>query len=156
MADPFIEASRSIYDVCAADLRAAVQGMGREGLSWRPEAPDTNSASVLVAHAMGSARDWVCIALGAPRPERSRAAEFLSSFASEEEALALIDELRQDTLRVFDEAGAVDWSEVVSTVQQPGNPVTTRAYCLLHALEHLREHVAQLQLTRQLWDASNT
>jgi hypothetical protein len=31
--------------------------------------------------------------------------------------------------------------------------VTTRAYCLIHAIEHLREHSSQLVLTRQLWDA---
>ena len=26
------------------------------------------------------------------------------------------------------------------------------AWALLHAIEHLREHVGQMQLTRQLWE----
>jgi hypothetical protein len=98
----------------------------------------------------------VCIALGLTRPQRSRNAEFETAFASEDGALALVDAIHADTLRAFGTAGDVDWGEVVPTVAQPGDPPTTRAYCLIHAIEHLREHVAQLQLTRQLWDARNS
>jgi hypothetical protein len=151
--DPFTAAARSIYEVCAAELRQVVAGLDADGLNWQPPAPETNSVAVLTHHALGSTRDWVCIALGLPRPQRSRGEEFETAFTSEATALALVDALRDDTLRAFAEAPAVDWSEVVETVAQPGDPVTTRAYCLVHAIEHLREHVAQLSLTRQLWDA---
>ncbi|MGE0056498.1 MAG: DinB family protein [Dehalococcoidia bacterium] len=151
--DPFIAACRSIYEVCAAEVRSSLTGLGAEGLSWQPGASDANSAAVIAHHALGSTRDWVCIALGLPRPVRSRAEEFATAFASEDSALALVDELRDSTLSAFDTVESVDWLEVVPTVEQPGNPVTTRAYCLVHAIEHLREHTAQLSLTRQLWDA---
>ena len=151
--DPFIAAARAIYEISATDLRSSIEGLGIEGLHWTPDAPDTNSAAILMAHAMGSARDWICIAVGAERPPRSRADEFLNRFDSEEQALALVDGLRTDTLRVFDETGSVDWCEVIQNNGQPGDPVRSRAYCLMHALEHLREHVAHLQLTRQLWNA---
>jgi hypothetical protein len=151
--DPFVAAAAAIYEICAAELRTSLLGLGADGLNWKPDAPETNSAAVIAHHAMGSARDWVCIALGLPRPQRSRGAEFETAFASEDSALALVDAIRADTLRAFTEAGAVDWSAVIPTVAQPGDPLTTRAYCLIHAIEHLREHVAQLQLTRQLWDA---
>jgi hypothetical protein len=33
----------------------------------------------------------------------------------------------------------------------PDDDPVTAAWALLHALEHLREHAAQAQLTRQLW-----
>jgi hypothetical protein len=151
--DPFLAACRAIYEVCAAEARSAVAGLGADGLNWRPAASDANSLAIIAHHALGSTRDWVCIALGLPRPQRSRAEEFETAFASEESALSIIDTIRDDTLRAVDEAGIVDWAEVVATVAQPGDPVTTRAYCLVHAIEHLREHVAQLSLTRQLWDA---
>ncbi len=151
--DPFIAACRSIYEVCTDEVRTSLTGLGAEGLSWRPGSADANSAAVIAHHALGSTRDWVCISLGLPRPVRSRAEEFATAFASEETALALVDELLNSTLGAFDAVNAVDWLEVVPTVEQPGNPVTTRAYCLVHAIEHLREHTAQLSLTRQLWDA---
>ena len=34
-----------------------------------------------------------------------------------------------------------------------GDDTGSAAWALLHALEHLREHVAQASLTRQLWEA---
>jgi uncharacterized damage-inducible protein DinB len=151
--DPLITATRSIYDVAVAELRAGVAGLDAEGLNWKPDAPDANSIAVIAHHALGSTRDWVCIALGMTRPQRSRDQEFETAFASEATALQLVDALVADTQRVFDEAPPVDWAEVVPTVAQPGDPETTRAYCLIHAIEHLREHSSQLVLTRQLWDA---
>jgi hypothetical protein len=36
----------------------------------------------------------------------------------------------------------------------PDDDPVSSAWALLHALEHLREHVAQAQLTRQLWLAT--
>jgi hypothetical protein len=143
-----------MYEASLTDLRSSIEGLGAEGLNWQPGASETNSIAVLANHALGSCRDWVCIALDAPRPSRSREAEFRSNFDSETSALTFVEALRGDTLRVFDVAGAVEWTGVVDTAAQPGDPFTTRAYCLMHAIEHLREHVAHLQLTRQLWDTA--
>jgi hypothetical protein len=36
--------------------------------------------------------------------------------------------------------------------QVPDDDPVSAAWALLHSLEHLREHVAQAQLTRQLWE----
>ena len=49
----------------------------------------------------------------------------------------------------------IDWSAVRTPSRRPGSaPGTiTAGWTLLHALEHLREQVAHLQLTRQLWEA---
>jgi uncharacterized protein DUF664 len=41
---------------------------------------------------------------------------------------------------------------VVRTDPRTGEQVTA-GWALLHAIEHLREHVGHAQLTRQLWDA---
>ena len=49
----------------------------------------------------------------------------------------------------------IDWGAERTPNRHPGSaPETiTAGWTLLHALDHLREHVAHLQLTRQLWDA---
>jgi hypothetical protein len=151
--DPFIRAARDSYEVSVKDLRGSLEGLGADGLNWKPDAPETNSVTVLASHALGAARAWVCMAVEAPMPERSRQAEFESEFESEERALAFVDSISADTLRILDEAEAPDWSSVRPIGAQPGGSLMSRAYILMHAIEHLREHTAHLQLTRQLWDA---
>ena len=155
-ADPFLAAARYLYELSLTELRATLEGMGSNGLNWRPDADDTNSAAVLVHHVLWSTRDWLCMAVDAPRPPRVRDEEFVSSFESEEQALALVDAMKAETLGYLDTAGEIDWAaeraDLLALIE-PDDPRPTHAYCLMHAIEHLREHVAHLQLTRQLWDA---
>lgn len=151
--DPFIAAAREMYEVSVKDLRASLAGLGAEGLNWKPNAPETNSVTVLASHALGACRAWLCMAFDAPMPDRSREAEFHSEFESEERALAFVDSISADTLRVLDEAKVPDWASLRPMNPQPDAPQMPHAYAVMHAIEHLREHVAHLQLTRQLWDA---
>jgi uncharacterized protein DUF664 len=151
--DPFIRAARDSYEVSVKDLRGSLVGLGAEGLNWKPEAPETNSVTVLASHALGACRAWVCMAVDAPLPERSRQAEFESEFDSEQRALAFVDSISAETLRILDEATPPDWSSTRPINAQPDAPQMSRAYLIMHAIEHLREHTAHLQLTRQLWDA---
>jgi len=142
-----------MYETSVRDIRAAIAGLDADGLNWRPPAPETNSAAVLTSHALASCRDWVSLATGAPRPARDRDQEFLSHFESEDTAFSLVDAISADTLRILEGAGSVDWGSYFPLAPEPGEPAPTRAFALMHALEHLREHVAHLQLSRQLWDA---
>ncbi len=154
--DPFLTAARYLYEVSLTDLRATLEGMSSDGLNWKPETADTNSPAVLVYHVLRSTRDWICMAVDLPRPPRIRDDEFASTFDSEDDALALVDALWTETLGYLDRAGSIDWAaerEDLLALIEPGDPSPTRAYCLMHAIEHLREHVGHLQLTRQLWDA---
>lgn len=151
--DPFIAAAKRAYEISAADLRGSLVGLGADGLNWRPDVADTNSVTALTSHALGACRAWICMAVGAPMPERSREQEFSNEFESEERALAFVDSITADTLRILDEAGDVDWAAMRPMYGQPDAPQMSHAYAILHAIEHLREHVAHLQLTRQLWDA---
>ena len=151
--DPFIAAARFMYELSLKELRASIEGLGADGLNWRPDAPDTNSATVLASHALGACRAWIFMAVDTPMPARSREAEFHREFESEQRALAFVDDIRADTLRILDEVGAVDWASTRPVSAQPDAPLMTRAFAIMHAIEHLREHIAHLQLTRQLWDA---
>jgi hypothetical protein len=154
--DPFIIAARHIYSASLDEIRTALSGLSAEALNWRPDAPDTNSAAVLVAHCLLSTRDWICMAVNAPRPPRIRDEEFVTRFDSEANALAVLEAVGTETMGYLDAAEDPDWSAVRNDlVIEPGDPVPTRAFCLMHALEHLREHIGQLQLTRQLWDRSS-
>ena len=152
MRDPTIDAARDILADSLRELRSAFRGCTADELNRRPPGDDTNSIAVLVTHAMHSTRSWLSLATGAPPPERDRPAEFLVTV---DDPSAFVVVVRRDGCRV---------PERSSTVTSPSNPASTHvapwqthggaepvtaAWALLHALEHLREHVGHAQLTAQ-------
>ena len=155
MTDPMVAAARPMFEICVADMRACIEGASPEALNWRPAGEETNSIAVLAVHAITSSRTWLSVAVGAPEPERDRDAEFRMEATDAGELLATFDRIAADSRAVLATEGSIDWAAERTPNRRPGSapPTITAGWTLLHALEHLREHVAHLQLTRQLWDA---
>jgi hypothetical protein len=149
MGDPTIEAARELFDEAFGQFRDAIEGLSAEALAWRPPAEDTNPITVLATHGLHSTRWWLTIARGAPLPDRDRPSEFVAETGSAEELLSFTDRMVSDCRARLDPAEPFDAGAERSV---PDDEPVTSAWALLHALEHLREHVAQAQLTRQLWD----
>jgi hypothetical protein len=147
MPDPTIEAAREIFDESVDHLREAIDGLSPEVLAWRPAGEESNSITVLAVHGMHSSRWWLSIARGLPLPERDRPSEFVAESASDTELLSFVDAMAAECRARLDAAEMFDPTAIRPTPE--AEPVTA-AWALLHALEHLREHVAQAQLTRQL------
>ena len=126
-------------------LRKAIEGLDPETLD-RVIAPETNSIAVLIAHVSGSELGWLHLAAGREF-KRDRAAEFRTRSKTAAELAAMIDRaarLMPDLVR-----GAIDGG--LETVRRRReNEELTAGYSLIHALEHLAEHVGQIELTRQL------
>ena len=154
--DPILTAAREVLQRSFADIRLCVEGLTTEALDWHPGGDDTNSIAVLATHSLHSTRSWLSVALGEPLPERDRDSEFRVSALDAESLLRLLDDISRDCLALVSKDGAVDWSALRRTHPRPraGAPEQVpAAWALLHALEHLREHVGQISLTRQLWEA---
>ena len=149
MGDPTIEAARELFDEAFGQIRDVIEGLSAEALAWRPPAEDTNPITVLATHGLHSTRWWLTIARGAPLPDRDRPSEFEAETGSEEELLSFADRMVSDCRARLDPAEPFDAGAERSV---PDDEPVTSAWALLHALEHLREHVAQAQLTRQLWN----
>lgn len=152
--DPFIGTARYTLKQSLNDLRGCLDGLSVDALNWRPPAGETNSIAVLTVHAMSSTRSWLSIATGAPLPERDRDREFEASAASADELRAWFDDMASQCAALLDTKEPVDWSAMRATHARPnpGDPEQVpAAFALVHALEHLREHVGQTALTRQLW-----
>ena len=148
---PTVSAAADLFEAPFAGLRGSIEGSSPEALAWRPPARDANPITVLATHAMHSCRWWLSIARDAPRPHRDRPSEFVAEVASADELLSQVDALAVDC-RTLLEDGAFD-PEAMREV--PDDEPVSSAWALLHAIEHLSEHSAVAQLTRQLWDARN-
>jgi hypothetical protein len=151
--DPTIEAARDILGDSLDELRTAVDGASADELNRRPAGDDTNPIAVLVTHAMHSTRAWLSLAVASPPPERDRPAEFRVVVDDPGAFLAWYDGVAAECRGLLD--GDVRYDPGLRAVPtwriddaDDDEPVTA-AWALLHALEHLREHVGHAQLTRQ-------
>ena len=152
MPDPTIQAARDILGDSLRELRKAVDGCSSDDLNRRPIEGDTNPLAVLVTHAMQSTRSWLSVATGVPPPERDRDAEFLVVVDDAAGFLSWLDDISAECRVLLEgEAVAYDPGAAVTAPWRPygADEPLTAAWALLHALEHLREHVGHAQLTRQ-------
>jgi uncharacterized damage-inducible protein DinB len=156
VADPTVQAAEELLRDALSDLRRAVEGLSADALNRRPDGDDTNSIAVLVTHAMHSTRAWLSIGVGAEPPARDRPAEFRSVASDAGELLSFLDAMAADCIALLDGAtyepgrtGLAPWRPGPSAEE----PVTA-AWAMIHALVHLREHVAHASLTRQLLEGS--
>jgi hypothetical protein len=147
VSDPIVEAARDILDDSFSAFRATIAGLDAAALNWRAAGPETNPIAVLAAHAMGSTRWWLSAAVDAPLPDRDRDAEFRVVAHDPQEELRSFEAIAGDCTALLQ----LDAFEPGATRAVRGE-VVTAAWALLHAIEHLREHMAHAQLTRQAWE----
>ncbi len=156
--DATIAAASEILRESLDALRAVIAGSTPRSLNWRPAGEDTNTVGVLAVHAMDSTRWWLSVATGAPMPARDRPSEFETVVGNVDGFVAMFDEIAADCRRLLDanvpfDAGAERSAPSSSRDGRSSKSETvTAAWALLHAIEHLREHVAHAELTSQLWE----
>jgi uncharacterized damage-inducible protein DinB len=159
LSDPMIVAARALLATAMGDLRPAIEGASTDALNWKPAGDDTNSIVVLGVHVMHSTRMWLSVATGAPLPDRDRDSEFVATTGSADELLRFIDDFAGQCETLLKNALDVDWTATRQTHPRPrpgASQEVTSAWALLHAFEHLREHIGQMLLTRQLWSQRST
>ena len=148
--DPAIEAARTFVGHSLDAMRRAIVGSSPELLNWRPAGDETNSIAILAVHAVTSTRWWLSVAITGNAPERNRAAEFRTNISSAAQLLSIVDALSADCRELLKSDEPLDLA-VSRTDPRKGGSTTTVAWALIHAIEHLQEHVAHAELTRQMW-----
>lgn len=126
--------------------REIVSDLDAEALNWRPGG-ETNSLAVLVAHAFDSERYWTAEAAGITL-DRDREAKFQIVAQSADDLLRIIAESERDVDGFIEQVTA---ATLVNETKRRG-VVRSGVWCLLHAIEHSREHTGQAALTRQLYE----
>jgi hypothetical protein len=151
VSDPAVEAARDIANNSLDAMRRAIVDAPPELLNWRPAGEDTNPIAVIAVHAITSTRWWLSVAITGQAPERDRPAEFRTTVSSAEELLSIVDPLLADCRKLLAFDGDFDPGTTRTDPREEGT-ATTAAWALTHAVEHLSEHVAHAELTRQVWD----
>ena len=153
--DPLLTAGAATIRRTFAEMRQTVAEFPPEALNWKPVGEGTNSVAVLTTHSLHSTRSWLCTALGDALPDRDRDSEFRVAEDNRDALLAFLDDMSSQCNALFEAPREVDWSAIRRTHTRPDASDAIQvpaAWALLHAIEHLREHLGQMQLTRQLWE----
>jgi hypothetical protein len=135
-----------------------IDGLEPEALMWRP-APQTSPIAILIRHC-ATGTPMLLRAAATGRIDRKRYVEeeripaFADRISDADELRALIDQMESDLRRLLPEMPDEGLEGAVESIPPAEGPPVSRAYMLLHAVDHLREHVGHAQLTRQVWEAN--
>ncbi len=142
-----IEGFLAAYQRSLARLRACVEGLTPEQLSWRPPASEANSIAVLATHTMGNIHQNVIGVACGLSDDRDRDAEFVNR--TDDPALLI---KRAEELYGEIEAALADLPQdkLDERREHPHRGPTTRRQVLLVAARHSAEHIGQMELTRDM------
>ncbi|MGH2512597.1 MAG: DinB family protein [Candidatus Limnocylindrales bacterium] len=125
-------------------LAQALAGLSTEQLDWRPGA-DENSLAVLALHALDAER-FLLAAIADEVIERDREAIFRVRAIG---PAALLEVVQSRSDEMDSRLARLPMARLEATISR-GSLSGSGLWFLVHAVEHTREHVGQVQLTRQL------
>ena len=137
-----------LFRALHARIREIVQELDRDALNWKPD-PGANSIAVLVTHALGSEQEMLAAVRGIVIA-RDRPAEFRAAVSEPARLIAIVD--RADTDLDL-HAGAMTAEDLTALRPRGDNPPRPGLEWLISNYGHAREHVAQIELTLQLYRA---
>jgi hypothetical protein len=144
--DPVVAKIAEEFQVVHGNLRDEVRGLSAEELNWKP-APETNSIAVLVVHTLGSEAEVLRVAANVPG-ERDRPAEFRVTAMNAEDLLREIDQADAYIEAMVPRITAED---LAAERPRGERKPETGLHWLLTNYGHAREHLAHIQLTKQLY-----
>ena len=138
---------RDLFRLLHDGFRDQVVGLDHGTLNWRP-LPKANSIAVLVTHSLGSEREMLR-SVRRIATERDRDAEFKVE-AEAADLLALLDQADRE---VDEQLGGLTPEDLTHDRPRGDNEPKPGLYWLISNYGHAREHLAQIQLTKQLYDS---
>src|ERR1700687_1574993 len=132
-----------LYHAVHEQMREHIRGMDRGTLNWKP-LPLANSIAVLVVHTLGSERE-VVHSVRSQTTERDRPAEFKAEVEADG-LLALLDQADRELDEMLGSLTAADLTGLRPRGDRPPRPGLD---WLISNYGHAREHLAQLELTKQ-------
>ncbi len=147
--EPVVAKITEQFKIVHDDLRKEVRDLDTESLNWKP-APETNSIAVLVVHTLGSEAEVYRIVANVPS-DRDRLAEFQVA----ENAADLLAKLDEADALIDDLAAQITAADLDAARSRRQSPPETGLHWLVTNYGHAREHLAHIQLTKQLLAAQS-
>jgi DinB superfamily len=145
--EQYLQDITTLHQAAHRQLREEVVGLDTEALNWTP-GPETSSIGTIIMHALGAEAEMLRNLLGIPT-ERDRDAEFASQVHRPESIQRLLAEAETVWEQLAPRLGE---AELRTLVSRPNKPIPQSGlFWLVRNYGHLREHVAQVLLTRQLY-----
>jgi uncharacterized damage-inducible protein DinB len=117
--------------------------------NWTPTDDETNSLFVLATHVIGSEHGWIYEIVGDGAKTRNRPAEFQAKGESLDALKSEYAHVGQETENVL---ALLQESDMSTTRYRESHGDVTVRWAILHAIEHMSEHLGQMQLTLQMWE----
>lgn len=128
-------------------LREEVRGLDPGTLNWSP-LPKANSVAVLVTHTIGSELEMIRSVRSVPN-QRDREAEF----KVESDAARLLEMIDAADHEMEGHLAGLTAEDLTELRPRGDRPPQTGIYWLATNYGHAREHLAQIELTKQLYDS---
>jgi hypothetical protein len=144
--DPIVAKLEELFKSVHAQLRDEVRGVATEELNWKP-APETNSIAALVVHTLGSEAEVWRVAAKV-QGDRDRDAEFRAMADDAESLMRELDQADSYLEALAPRVTAQDLEEVRARGEREPQ---TSLHWLITNYGHAREHLAHIQLTKQMY-----
>lgn len=141
--DAFATAFHDLHE----KLRGEVRGLDYGTLNWRP-LPKANSVAVLVTHLVGSELEMIRSVRSIPS-QRDRDAEFQAD-SDADQLLQMIDAADRE---MEEQIAALTQADLIELRPRGDRPPRPGIFWLATNYGHAREHLAQIELTKQLYDS---
>jgi hypothetical protein len=153
---PLHQATHDVARQSFAMLKEAITGLPVEAFDWTP-APNTNSLTVLTRHSIAACRFFFGVAAGIPGSiaeyrKGDRAEAFRSMGGTAATLTKAIDDFLPEMAAITAGGTEGHLAEMIGWPEEAPDVLTrTGAEILVNGVGHLREHVGQAQLMRDLW-----
>jgi DinB superfamily len=137
----------ALFHAVHDEMRKQVRDLDHGTINWKP-LPLANSIAVLIVHSLGSEREMIR-AVRKLSTERDREAEF----KAESDAADLIAQLNRADRELDEHLGALTAADLTEMRPRGDRPPKPGMEWLISNYGHAREHLAQIELTKQLYDS---
>ena len=127
-------------------MRELIKGLDRDALSWKPHS-EANSIAVLITHTLLSERELLGAVRGV-KVQRDRPSEFVSE-ADQDQLLEMLD---QADAWLSQQTETMSGRDLLAERPRSDDSSQLGLVWLLISYGHAREHMAHMELTKQLLD----
>jgi len=147
VSDPAVATLGTLFHELHEKLREQVRGLDPGTLNWRP-LPKANSIAVLVTHSVGSELEMI-------RSVRSIATtrDRESEFKAESDSSRLLEMIDAADREMDESIAALTPADLTELRPRGDRPPRPGMEWLISNYGHAREHLAQIELTKQLYDS---